>query len=143
MNRGFLSTVVSGKKINLIYVSAIALLVFSPLFVSPALAETGTPATYSLTASSSGQGIVSPSGAVIVLEGERASFVFNAQTDCHVADIIVDGKSVGPIDALSFENINSSHTVQAVFEADPDSMNATKDADGTIVAEGKEAKDLL
>jgi len=122
-------------------VSAIALLVVSSLFVSFALAESGTPATYSLTTSSNGQGSISPSGAVTVPEGSRASFIFNAEENSHIADIVVDGKSVGPIVALSFENINASHTIQAVFE--DDSMNASSDESATIVAEGKAAADLL
>lgn len=143
MNHRFSSFFSFGPKFKLALVSAIALLVFSPLFVSSALAESGTPATYSLTASSNGQGSISPAGDIAVLEGERASFVFNAETNYHVADIIVDGNSVGPIDALSFENIDASHTVQAVFEADADVMNASTDENGTIVAEGKAAADLL
>ena len=143
MNRRFLSIISVSQKFNLLFVPGVALLLFSSLFVSFALAESGTPATYSLTSSSNGQGSISPSGALTVLEGARASFIFNAETNYHVADIIVDGKSVGPIDALSFENINASHTVQAVFEVDPESMNASTDENGTIVADGEPTGDLL
>ncbi len=143
MSHRFSSIFAFSQKINLLFVSAIALLVFSPLFVSSVLAESGAPATYSLTASSNGQGSISPAGALTVLEGERASFVINAETNYHVADIIVDGNSVGPIDALSFENINASHTVQAVFEIDSNIMDASTDENDTIVAEGKTVADLL
>ena len=143
MNHRFSPIISISKKLNFFSVSAIALLVFSSLFVSFALAESGTPATYSLTTSSNIHGSISPSGAMTVLEGERASFVFNAETNSHISDIIVDGNSVGPIHALSFENINASHTIQAVFEVDSDAMNASTDENDTIVAEGKAAADLL
>jgi hypothetical protein len=113
------------------------------LIVTSALAESGTPATYFLSTSSNGQGSITPSGAVTVLEGARASFIFNAETNCHVADIIVDGNSVGPIDALSFENINASHTIQALFEVDSGSMNATAGENGTTAAEGKATAEML
>lgn len=143
MNHRFLSIISNIKNNKRISVPVIALLVFCSLVVSFALAEPGTPATFSLTSCSSGQGDISPSGAVTVLEGSRASFVFNADTNSHIADIVVDGKSVGPIVALSFENITASHTIQAVFEADLDSMNASTDEMCTIVAEGKTPADLL
>jgi hypothetical protein len=143
MVRRFFSNISFGQKCNLVFLSAIALLGYFPLFVSSALAESDTPATYFLSASSNGQGSITPSGAVIVFEGARASFIFNAETNCHVADIIVDGNSVGPIDALSFENINSSHIIQAVFEVDPGSMNASAGEIGTTVAERKATAELL
>lgn len=143
MSHRFFSSFSFGHKINPTLVSAIALLAISMLFVSSALAESGTPATYSLTASSNGLGSISPAGAVAVSEGERASFIFNAEANCHIADIIVDGNSVGPIDALSFENITASHTVQALFEADAGVVNAAADENGTIVAEGKTPADIL
>lgn len=134
MKRRFLTIFSFGKRANPVLMSAIALLFFSPLVSSLAFAESGMPAAYSLTASSNGQGRIFPSGAITVREGESASFVFNAETDCHIADIIVDGTSVGPIHALSFENITASHTVQAVFEVDSNSMNASTDENDAIVA---------
>ena len=143
MKRRFLPIISIGQNVNLIFLSAIALFICSSLFVSSALAESGAPATYSLTTSSNGQGSITPSGAVTVLEGARASFIFNAETNSHVVDVIVDGKSVGPIAALSFENIKAPHTVPAIFEVDPGSMNASAGENGTIVAEGEAAADLL
>jgi len=120
----------------------LALSVMLTLFVSPSFAEPTAPTVYALTASATGQGIISPSGTLTVHEGERMSFVFNANTDQSITDIIVDGTSLGPIHAFSFENINAPHTIQAVFETDPISITAASDGNDIVFSERTANKDL-
>ena len=122
--------------------SILAVSVILTLSVSPSFAEPAAPAVYALTASTTGQGSISPAGALTVREGERMSFVFNGDAGHSIADIIVDGTSLGPIHAFSFENINASHTIEAVFETDPISVTAASDGDRAVFSEKTANRDL-
>lgn len=112
------------------------------LFVSTSFAEPAASADYSLTASVTGQGRISPSGPLTVREGGRMSFVFNADAGHSIADVIVDGASLGPIHAFSFENIDAPHTIQAVFETDSIAVSATSDGNNPATCKGKANRDL-
>src|SRR5439155_2970915 len=60
-----------------------------------------TPATrtwtiaYTITASAGSNGSISPSGAVTVNSGASQSFTITPAANYHVADVLVDGSSVG------------------------------------------------
>ena len=112
-------------KHSLISLSAIALFILSPILVSSSSAESQMPGTYNLEASSNDKGAIFPSGSVTVQEGMRQSFIFHAAANHHIADVIVDGTSVGPINAFSFENIDGAHTIQAIFEIDSSPITAS------------------
>jgi hypothetical protein len=43
--------------------------------------------------------------------------VFDSDDEHRLVDLIVDGTSIGPLDAFSFENVSASHTIEAVFES--------------------------
>lgn len=94
------------------------------------------PVTYSITASVSGPGAISPSGSVSVLDGSSKAYIITADDNHHIADVIVDGASVGPVQVYSFENINAAHSIQAVFEIDTYSITASANGNGTISPEG-------
>jgi hypothetical protein len=72
---------------------------------------------HTLKATTSGQGDISPSGDIQVSEGAGRSFVFDSDENHRLVDLIVDGTSIGPVAAFSFENVDASHTIEAVFEA--------------------------
>jgi hypothetical protein len=82
-----------------------------------AQADSAVSDSHTLTATTRGQGAISPAGIVTVSEGAGRSFVFDSDDNHRLVDLIVDGASIGPVDAFSFENISASHTIEAVFES--------------------------
>jgi hypothetical protein len=82
-----------------------------------ALADSAATGSHTLTATASGQGTISPAGTVAVSEGAGRSFVFESDEHHRLVDLIVDGTSIGPVAAFSFENIDAPHTIEAVFES--------------------------
>ena len=94
------------------------------------------PLTHPLTATTSGRGEISPAGTVIVPEGSGKTFVITADRNHHIEDVIVDGKSVGPVASHTFSEVGGQHTIHAVFKIDTFMIAASVDGNGTISPDG-------
>ncbi len=75
--------------------------------------------TYTISATSSIGGSINPSGNILVPESGSQSFSFTAEDGYELEDVIVDGVSVGIIEAYTFNDVNENHTIHAVFEFIP------------------------
>ncbi len=76
--------------------------------------------TYTIEASAGTGGSISPSGTVTVNEGDNQSFGITANSGYEIADMLVDGSSVGAVSEYTFTNATSDHTIYASFETVPD-----------------------
>ncbi len=73
-------------------------------------------ATYTITASAGANGAIDPSGAVSVNHGASQAFTITADDGYHVADVLVDGVSVGAVTGYTFTNVVAEgHTISASF----------------------------
>ena len=70
---------------------------------------------YTITATAGEGGSITPAGAVSVKEGASQTFAIAAQEGYAIADVLVDGQSVGAVDSYTFENVTANHTIAAVF----------------------------
>ena len=71
--------------------------------------------TYVLTATAGAGGAISPVGAVSVTHGSDQGFTITAGVGYHVAEVRVDGVSVGALASYTISNVTASHTVDASF----------------------------
>ena len=72
--------------------------------------------TCTVTASVSGAGgSIAPSGTMKVNCGESKHFTITADSGYHIADVTVNGKSVGAVEKYTFEQVREKHTIEAVF----------------------------
>lgn len=92
--------------------------------------------TYTIGATAGSNGSVTPSGVVTVTHGENPTFAIVPNPNYHVADVIVDGSSVGPVTTYTFSNVQSSHTIHALFEINRYAITASAGANGTISPSG-------
>ena len=74
-----------------------------------------------IIASAGDGGSISPNGEVSVSVGSSQGFAITPNVSYHIADVVVDGNSVGPVTSYSFNNVQamSINTVTATFAADP------------------------
>ena len=72
--------------------------------------------THTIATLAGDQGSISPSGPVTVNHGATQLFVISANENYHIADVIIDGASVGAVTSYIFENITTNHTIGASFE---------------------------
>jgi hypothetical protein len=96
---------------------------------------------YTIAAAVSGpNGSISPTGDVKVYEGTDVTFTMKADADYEVADVEVDGVSVGKKTSYTFENIISNHTIRVTFVEVVKvyhTITATADDNGTINPSGE------
>ena len=74
-----------------------------------------TPATYTITAIAGTGGSISPSGSTSVTKGNSKTFTIAANTGYKIADVRVDGSSIGAASTYTFSSVSSSHSISATF----------------------------
>ncbi len=72
-----------------------------------------------ITASSGPNGSISPTGQVVVDYGADQAFTITPNTGYHVADVLVDGASVGPVYTYTFSTVVTGHTIEAASPSPP------------------------
>ena len=70
-----------------------------------------------ITASAGTGGSISPSGSTNVTHGGNQKYTITPDAGYEVADVIVDGKSVGAVTSYTFSNITQAHTITVTFRA--------------------------
>lgn len=77
----------------------------------------GGTTSYTITASAGNGGVIDPSGSVSVSSGSDKTFTITANEGYEIADVLVDGESVGAVSEYTFENVREKHTIEARFTA--------------------------
>jgi hypothetical protein len=91
-------------------------------------------ATYTLTASAGTGGSITPSGAVPIDCGGEATFTIAPDSSLVVADVLVDGATVGPVTSYTFSDVQANHTIAATFVTETSAIAENiLGADGVIV----------
>jgi uncharacterized cupredoxin-like copper-binding protein len=92
--------------------------------------------TFTITAQAGDNGTITPDGAVTVNAGESGEFTIAANPGSHIADVLIDGASIGPVDAYTFENVDADHTIEAAFAVDTFTITTQAGDNGTITPDG-------
>ncbi|MCK4905693.1 S8 family serine peptidase [bacterium] len=87
---------------------------------------------YTITVTAEENGSISPSGDVIIEHGANQTFTITPDDNYHVADVFVDGSSVGAVTGYTFSNVTETHTIQASFAIDTYIITSTAGANGSI-----------
>ena len=70
---------------------------------------------YTITATAGTDGSISPSGDVSVREGRDQTFAITPDKGYAVANVKIDGKSIGAVKSYTFENVSRTHTIEVIF----------------------------
>ncbi len=71
--------------------------------------------TFTITATAGPNGGISPSGTISVNYGANQTFIIAPDPGYRVADVLVDGGSVGAQTSYTFTNVTANHTILANF----------------------------
>ena len=78
--------------------------------------ETGEAAQkYTIAATAGEGGSITPNGDVSVKEGASQTFAVAADNGYEIADVLVDGSSVGAVESYTFSDVKANHTISASF----------------------------
>src|SRR5206468_1051532 len=68
--------------------------------------------------------------------GDDESFTITPDAHYHVADVLVDGSSVGPVASYTFSNVTADHTIAASFTIDTYTIIASAGSNGSMSPNG-------
>jgi PKD repeat protein len=98
-------------------VGAVPTYTFNNVVTDHTIAASFAITTYTITASAGTGGTISPSGSVNVNESASQTFTITKNAGYHIADVLVDGSSVGAVSTYTFTNVHANHTISATFAA--------------------------
>ncbi len=113
-------------------VGAVTSYPFTNVIANHTIAASFAINTYTITASAGANGTISPAGAVVVDYGGSQTFTITPALNYHVADVLVDGVSVGAVTSYTFTNVTANHTIAASFAINTYTITASAGANGTI-----------
>jgi len=89
-----------------------------------------------ITASAGSNGSIAPSGAVTLNHGTDKNFTITPADGYHVANVVVDGASVGAVANYEFKNVIDHHTIDTSFAIDTHTITASAAEYGSISPAG-------
>ncbi len=113
-------------------VGAVSSYTFSSVTAPHTIAATFAIDTYAVTASAGPNGSVSPQGTQHVAHGSSLTVNIAAAANHHIADVLVDGASVGAVASYTFSNVTAAHALSASFAIDTFGVVGQADANGSV-----------
>ncbi|MBL0183361.1 MAG: hypothetical protein IPP96_14130 [Chitinophagaceae bacterium] len=92
--------------------------------------------TYTITATSGANGSVTPAGVTTVNCDGSQSYTITADACYHIADVLVDGVSVGAVTSYTFNNVTANHTISVTFTVNTYTIIASAGPNGSIAPTG-------
>jgi hypothetical protein len=89
-----------------------------------------------ITATAGANGTIAPLGVTNVIYGGSQSYTITPNLGYHVADVLVDGVSVGAMTSYTFTNVMSNRTISATFAINVYTITASAGANGSIAPPG-------
>jgi hypothetical protein len=117
-------------------VGAVGTYAFANVTAAHTIAASFAINTYTITATAGAGGSISTAGAVMVDHGAAQAFTISPNAGYHVADVLVDGDSVGAVTSYTFTNVTVAHTIAASFAINTYTITATAGAGGSISPSG-------
>ncbi|NLD93995.1 MAG: choice-of-anchor D domain-containing protein [Fibrobacter sp.] len=117
----FIITPVGGYKVSDVLVDGVSVgadtsYTFSNVTANHTIAASFVPVTvFTLSASAGSGGMITPSGAVSIVENASRKFTIIPEAGYKVSDVLVDGVSVGADTSYTFSNVTSDHTIAVSF----------------------------
>jgi SprB-like repeat protein len=109
---------------------------FTNVQANHSITVTINPGPFTIAASASGGGTITPSGVTSVACGGSQSYTITSPGGCPMFGVMVDGVSRGAITSYTFDNVTTNHTISATFTPGPFTITASAGASGTITPVG-------
>ena len=122
--------------VDKVSVGAVTSYTFTNVTATHTISASFTIIQYTITASAGANGSISPSGDVVVDYGSDQTFKITPDVGYEVADVLVDGASVGAVTSYTFTFVTTDHTISASFTIIQYTITASAGANGSISPSG-------
>ena len=109
---------------------------FTNVQASHTISATFAINTYNITASSGANGAIIPAGVTTVNYGATPTYAIIPNSGYHVADVLVNGTSVGAVTSYLFPAVTTDKTISATFAINTYTITATNDTFGSVTPAG-------
>ncbi len=92
------------------------------------------PDVYAITSTVDGRGAIVPGGGLSIEFGGSQTYAITPAEHYHVSDVVVDGMSVGAVEAYTFTEVGADHTIAATFAPDQERLTTQTVGQGTVSA---------
>jgi len=89
--------------------------------------------TFTITATATSGGAISPSGEITMIYGDDTTFAITPNTNYHIDSVVVDNENVGTDSVYTFTNVITDHTITAYFSIDYYSLTMNIIGNGTVI----------
>jgi PKD repeat protein len=140
-NQSYTITPDTGYQVSDIFIDSVSIgsatnYTFTNIAANHTIAATFAINQLTINATAGPNGSIAPSGSTLVDYGGSQSYTITPDTGYHVADIVVDSISQGPVTNYTFTNVTSDHTITAAFAINQYTINATAGPNGSIAPSG-------
>jgi hypothetical protein len=112
-------------------VGAVSNYTFSNVRTNHTISATFAINTYTIIASSGPHASIFP-GTVSVNCGSTQGFTFGVEFCYHIADVVVDGVSIGPVGSYAFSNVQAGHSISVTAAINTYTISASAGTGGSI-----------
>jgi hypothetical protein len=113
--------------VNDVSVGAVYSYTFEDVTVPHTISAVFARNTYTIATVAGGGGAISPNTPTDVAYGDDKTFTITPSAHFHVADVLVNGESVGALTSWQFTNVTSDETITATFAASaPDATSISR-----------------
>lgn len=141
-SQSYTITPVSGYKIadllvDNVSVGAVASYTFSNVTADHTInARFALITSFTITASGGANGTISPAGATAVPRSGSQSYAITPAAGYRVADVLIDGVSVGALSTYTFSTVTADHTISASFAPITYTITASAGSNGSLTPAG-------
>ncbi|MCR4964689.1 MAG: fibronectin type III domain-containing protein [Bacteroidales bacterium] len=113
-------------------VGAVASYTFAPVSANHTIAATFSQYQYTINATAGNGGTITPSGVTNMVYNGDQTYTITPNAGYSIADVYVDGASVGAVSTYTFTDVTANHTIYAAFDINEYTVTVTQPANGTI-----------
>ena len=119
---------VSDVLVDGVSVSAVSSYTFNAVTADHTISAVFSPELYTIYATAGANGSISPAAGSFVAYGADSIYTITADAGYVIADVVVDGVSMGPVSAYTFVAVSSNHTINALFSPIPENYTIMSSA---------------
>lgn len=106
---------IAGVTVDGMSVGAVGSYTFNLVTANHTISASFAASSYTITSSAGTGGSITPSGSTTVSGGGSKSYTIAAASGYKIADLKVDGVSVGALSSYTFSNVTANHAIAASF----------------------------